>query len=118
MSTHTVSTHVSAPPVRVFAVYTDLEEAVERIPDITALEMLSEGPFGQGTRWRETGIMFKKEATEEMWVTHFDPPRSYDVEAESHGLNYSTHFSFTPDRPRYWTPINFRGTTGRRALAR
>ena len=97
MAAITVSTNVSAPIDQVFEVYTDLEKAVERIPGLTALEILSEGPFGEGTRWRETRLMFKKEATEEMWVTGFDPPKSYTVEAESHGMRYSTVFLFAPD---------------------
>lgn len=94
MGTLSVETLVSAPVEGVFAVYTDLERAVERIPDLVALELLSEGPFGQGTRWRETRRFMKKEATEEMWVTGCDPPRSYTVEAESNGCRYSTLFSF------------------------
>ena len=97
MTSITVSTHVSAPIERVFEVYTDLDKAVERIPGIVALEILSEGPFGVGTRWRETRVMFKKKAVEEMWVTGFDPPKSYTVDAESHGMHYSTLFSFAPD---------------------
>lgn len=97
MAAITVSTHVSAPVERVFKVYTELDKAVERIPGIIALEVLSEGPFGEGTRWRETRVMFKKEATEEMWVSGFDAPKSYTVDAESHGMHYSTLFSFAPD---------------------
>ena len=97
MSSINVSTHVSAPIDRVFEVYTDLDQAAERIPGITALEVLSDGPFRVGTRWRETRVMFKKEATEEMWVTDCDPPKGYTVNAESHGMRYSTTFSFAPD---------------------
>ncbi|MFT7670959.1 MAG: carbon monoxide dehydrogenase subunit G [Planctomycetota bacterium] len=97
MGTITVSTQVSAPIEQVFAVYTDIGKAVDRIPAITALEILSEGPFGNGTRWRETRLMFKKEAIEEMWVSDFNPPSSYRVDAESHGSRYSTLFSFTPE---------------------
>jgi hypothetical protein len=32
-----------------------------------------------------------------MWISAFDPPKSYAVEAESHGMHYSTQFTFTPD---------------------
>jgi carbon monoxide dehydrogenase subunit G len=95
MSELTVSTQVAAPLERTFQAFTNLEKAVERVPAITAVEILSEGPFGEGTRWRETRLMFKKEATEEMWVTGFNPPNSYTVEAESHGMKYSTLFEFT-----------------------
>jgi len=97
MSTITVSTNVSKPVDEVFAVFTDLEKLVERIPAITALEVLSEGPFGEGTRWRETRLMFKKKATEEMSVSDFDPPNRYTVVAESHGMRYSTVFLFVPE---------------------
>lgn len=110
MAAITVSTHVSAPVERVFGVYTDLAKAVERIPAIIDLEVLSEGPFGEGTRWRETRVMFKKKATEEMWVTGFDPPRSYNVDSESHGMHYSTVFSFTPDDGGTKVSWTFSGT--------
>jgi carbon monoxide dehydrogenase subunit G len=110
MTTITVSTHVSAPIERVFEVFTDLDKAVERIPDIVALEVLSEGPFRVGTRWRETRVMFKKEATEEMWVTGCDPPKSYTVDAESHGMRYSTLFSFAADGDGTKVSWDFSGT--------
>lgn len=97
MASVIVSTHVSAPLESVFEVFTDLEKAEERIPAITKLEMLSEGPFGNGTRWRETRVFMKKEATEEMWVTGFQPPQSYTVEAQSHGTLYETLFQFEPE---------------------
>lgn len=88
---------VAAPIEPVFAVYTDLEKAAERIPGITALELLTEGPIGKGTRWRETRIMFKKEAVEEMEISAFDSPRSYCVEATSHGMRYETLIEFTEE---------------------
>lgn len=46
------TTLVKAPADAVFAVYTDLEKMVDRIPQITALEVLTEGPVSKGTRWR------------------------------------------------------------------
>ncbi|MEE9381974.1 MAG: SRPBCC family protein [Nannocystaceae bacterium] len=94
MSTITVATLVAAPVESVFAVYTDLAKSVERIPELTALELLTEGPVGKGTRWRETRVMFKKKAVEEMWISSFDPPRSYTAEAKSHGMRYETLFEF------------------------
>jgi len=97
MGTITASTHVNAPIEQVFKIFTELDKAAVRIPDITSVEILSEGPFGEGTRWRETRVMFKKEATEEMWVTDFNPPKSYSVEAESHGMHYSTLFTFSTE---------------------
>ncbi len=94
MSEIIVSTQVAAALEKTFEAFTQLDKAAERVPAITSLEVLTEGPFGEGTRWRETRLMFKKEATEEMWVTGFNPPNSYTVEAESHGSRYSTIFDF------------------------
>jgi carbon monoxide dehydrogenase subunit G len=110
MASIIVSTHVSAPLESVFEVYTDIAKAEKRIPAITELEVLSEGPFGNGTRWRETRVMMKKEATEEMWVTGFDPPKSYTVEARSHGMLYETLFQFEPEDGGTKVSWTFKGT--------
>lgn len=110
MPTLTSTIHVAAPAARVFEVFTDLPRAAERIPAITQLELLTEGPFRVGTRWRETRVIMKKEATEEMWVTGCQPPRSYTVEAESHGSHYETHFEFTPDGDGTRVTWTFKGT--------
>ena len=91
-----VSIEIQAAPEAVFNVFADLERAAERITDIIKLEMLSEGPVGVGSRWRETRVVFNKEATEEMEITVFDPPNGYSVEAESHGSHYKTEFVFSP----------------------
>ncbi|MGB0951621.1 MAG: SRPBCC family protein [Planctomycetota bacterium] len=97
MSTLVVSALVAAPADAVFEVYTDLEKAVDRIPEIVALELLTDGPVGVGTRWRETRLMFKKEAVEEMEITSFDRPSQYVVEANSHGSLYRTVFDFVEE---------------------
>ena len=110
MASIIVSTHVAAPLERVFDVYTEIEKAEERIPGIKKLEMLSDGPFGSGTRWRETRVIMKKEATEEMWVTGFDPPRSYTVEAQSHGMLYETLFQFESEGDGTKVSWTFKGT--------
>ena len=109
MSPIVVSTQVAAPLERVFEVFTDLANAAERIPSITELEILSDGPFGDGTRWRETRVIMKKEATEEMWVTGFNPPHGYTVEAQSHGMLYQTRFDFEFDGERTKVSWTFDG---------
>jgi hypothetical protein len=38
--------------------------------------------------------MFGQEATEVMEMTGFDPPNSYLVEAESHGMHYQLTYTF------------------------
>lgn len=85
----------SATPARVFAVATDLHNAVGRVKAITKLEVLTPGPIGTGTRFRETRMMFGHEATEEMEITAFDPPRSFTMECTNHGCHYTSHFRIT-----------------------
>lgn len=87
---------IAAPPDRVFRIATDLGNIAETMSGIDSAEVLSEGPFGVGTRWRETRTLYGREATEEMWVTGVDAPRSYIVEAESHGSRYRTNLTFEP----------------------
>jgi carbon monoxide dehydrogenase subunit G len=96
MSEITVTRRVAAPADRVWEVFTDLEHAPDRLSGVTAVEVLTPGPFGPGTRWRETRVMYGKEATEEMTVAETDPPRGYVVTAESHGARYRSEFRFTP----------------------
>ncbi|MDE2660318.1 MAG: SRPBCC family protein [Acidobacteriota bacterium] len=95
-----VTTTVAASSERVFEAATDLARLPETMSGIDSVEVLSDGPFGEGTRWRETRTLYGKQATEEMWVTGFDPPRSYVVEAESHGAHYRTEITFVPEGDR------------------
>lgn len=88
--------HIEAPREKVFDVTTDLRKAAERIRGITRLEVLTDGPIGVGTRFRETRIMFKRECTEQMEITSFDRPQGYAVGCESHGCRYLTEFRYTP----------------------
>jgi carbon monoxide dehydrogenase subunit G len=90
----TVTRHIAAPPQAVWAVVTDLEHAPQRISAIKRLEILTpQRPIGLGTRFRETRVMFGREATEEMTITAWSPPRSYDVEAASCGAKYHSRLS-------------------------
>jgi len=89
-----IQKHVDAPLDKVFAEATDLTKWAERMSGIRRVELLTDGPVGVGTRFRETRVMFGHEATEEMEITGFDAPHSYTVEAESHGCRYRTDMSF------------------------
>jgi len=84
----TAAKHFNAPQEIVWEVMSDLENAADRIDAIVNLEVLTEGPVGQGTRFKETRIMFKKEATETMEITSWNPPNSYTTEAFGCGCHY------------------------------
>lgn len=97
MTTVHHSDHIDAPQHEVFEVCSDFAHAAERIEDIQHIEVLTPGPIGVGTRFRETRRMFGKDASEEMTVRVFDPPNRYVVTAASHGSEFTTTFRFTPE---------------------
>lgn len=92
----TVSRHIQAPPATVFHYAADLRNAAGRIKNIRKLEVLTDGPVRKGTRFRETRVMFGREATEEMEILEFDPPKRYDVGCESCGCRYHSTLLFRP----------------------
>lgn len=91
----TVREHYNAPPEQVFAVASDFHNAEKNITAITKCEVVTDGPIGVGSKFRETRVMFGREHTEEMEITTFDPPNIYAVDAESCGCRYHTEFRFT-----------------------
>ena len=90
-----ISTFIAASRDRVFEACTDVDHWAEMIEGIVKVERLDDGPPGQGTRFRETRVMFKKEHTEEMWFENFDPPTGYTVKGDSCGSTYESVFTFT-----------------------
>ncbi len=109
MPSCTASVTINADPETVFRACTDLARAPDRIEAITRIEVLTEGPVGVGTRFRETRMMFGREASEEMEIVEFDPPRSFVMTAESHGMRYRTAHRFVPDRGGTRVEIEFSG---------
>lgn len=93
----TVSEPIDARADLVFAIATDLANAPAVIPDITEISVLTDGPFGEGTTWKETRVMFGKECTETMKVIAFEPGHSYTTLAGSQGCEYRTTVRVEPD---------------------
>lgn len=88
-----VGERINALPEKVFAAASDFAGAPGRIPGIKRIEMLTDGPVGLGTKFRETRVMFGKEATETMEVVDFQPGRSYTLRAYNCGCEYKTTVS-------------------------
>ena len=91
-----ITKDIMATQDRVFSIFTDLGQAAGRISGIEKIEILTGGPMRIGTRWRETRVMYGKEATEEMEITTFDPPNSYQADARSHDMHYISEYKFSP----------------------
>jgi carbon monoxide dehydrogenase subunit G len=109
MKSLTVSRSVPAAPERVFAVLTDLDGAPGRIRNIKSVEKLVPGPTRVGTRWKETRVMFGREATETMWVTALEPGRRMEVGAESCGARYRTVFEVAREGAGSRVSVTFTG---------
>lgn len=94
MPTIQCSASVRAEPSAVFEVLTDLERAAGRIRAIQRIERLDSGPLRVGSRFRETRVMFGKEATELFEVVELEPGRSYATSCESCGVHFGMRFEF------------------------
>ena len=87
----------TASPADVWAVVTDIDGSATTLSGVTKIERLDDGEgFGVGRRWRETRVLFGKEASEEMEVTAVDEGRSYTVEADNHGTHYVSDMIVEP----------------------
>ncbi|MBN9518006.1 SRPBCC family protein [bacterium] len=90
---------VNAPIPTVFAAFSDFEHAADRVTDIVRTEMLTPGPVGVGTKFKETRKVFGKESTETMEVTAFEPNQLIELTANSCGAEFKSRFTFAPDGP-------------------
>ena len=91
------SKRIAASRDRVFEVLSDFANAAGRVSAIKRCEVLTPGPVGKGTLFRETRVMFGKQATETMEIIEWNPPSSYTVKAESCGCRYLSTVSCKPD---------------------
>jgi len=92
-----VSLTIAAPTATVFALASDVRSWVGRVKAIKKIEVLTQGDVGLGTKWRETRVMFGREATEKLEFTAFSRGKSYTVGCESCGAKYKTAFEFIPE---------------------
>jgi hypothetical protein len=97
MAQFSMTKWIAAPVETVFTVATDLAHAAENIRGIKKVEPLTGGPFGVGTRWRETRKMLGTESTETLEVVGFERWKSYIVGCESCGAYFETMFRFERD---------------------
>ena len=94
MAKVTVTEFINAPIEVVFDIASDFGNADQRITGIIKTELLTDGEIGVGTRFKETRVMFKREASETMEVVKFERPYHYAVEAFNCGCEYHTSFDF------------------------
>lgn len=92
----TLTQHIQASPESVWAVITDIPASAATLSGVESVQLLTDGPYGEGTRWRETRKMLGRSETVEMWVASVEPGRSTVVKALQGGADYTTRFSLSP----------------------
>ncbi len=96
MTTVTVSSRIDAPIGRVFDQFTDLEHATGHVSGIKKIDVLTQGVFQLGTRWRETREVLGRTDSAEMEVTSFERNKTYTITHHKAGVRIDTAFSFEP----------------------
>ncbi|WP_432994242.1 SRPBCC family protein [Dactylosporangium sp. CA-233914] len=97
----------------VWSVMTDVRRYAERFSGVDAATLLTEGPFGIGTRWRETRTVYGRPTTLILNVIDAEVPLRYVTEAHA-GARATTEFVFTPvdDGRRTLIRVTFQTTGG------
>ncbi len=95
---------------KVWEVISDIENSVHVITGITDIEIMN--PAGEdlvGLKWKETRMMFGKEAKEVMWITHSKTHEYYQTRAESHGAVYVSRLSIAEEKDGVILEMSFEG---------
>ncbi|QYF89312.1 SRPBCC family protein [Arthrobacter sp. PAMC25284] len=88
---------IHAPAGAVWSVISDIPGSAATLSGIESVQMLSDGPYAVGTRWKETRSMMGRCETVEMWVSASEPPApgrggSTTVKAFQGGADYTSRF--------------------------
>ena len=93
MTSVTVSRTIRAPASTVFAAITTFEKLPDIVPDVTAVEVLTDHPTGLGSRIRETRLVGGKTDVTELEVTEFEENERIRMVADSHGTIWDSVFT-------------------------
>lgn len=106
----TAEIKINSTKEKVWQVISDIENSVNVISGIIKIEILN--PSGDnlvGLKWKETRLMYGKEADETMWVTHAEQNCYYQTRAESHGAIYRTRLKITEEDEGVTLRMSFDG---------
>lgn len=89
-----VFVEIEKPLDDVWKAIVDFKNCSNYIESIIKLEIIEEPKDTFiGFKWKETRVMFGKEATETMWITDYVENKFYQTRAESHGSIYISRLS-------------------------
>ena len=99
MSRTTVTRTIDAPLESVFEAVSRVENFQKAVPEIIKVEFLSEVTSGVGTRFRETRLMGKKEASTELEITECVPNEHVRIVSDTAGTHWDSVFTVKPASP-------------------
>ena len=89
-----VFVEIKKPIEDVWKAIIDFKNCSNYIESIVKLEIIDEPKDTLiGFKWKETRVMFGKEAVETMWITDYAENEYYQTRAESHGSIYKSRIS-------------------------
>ena len=92
-----LSIGINAKTETVFDVISDIENSPDRIEWYENVEMLTDGPVGVGTKWRETRVLNDRQSFEDWELTEFDPPNYFSAYCDSQGYDVNYTMSVQPE---------------------
>jgi len=88
------SIEIRKPLEEIWSVITDFKNCPNFIEGIVNVEIIEQPEDTLvGFKWKETRVMFGKEATETMWITEYIENEYYQTRAESHASIYISKLS-------------------------
>ena len=96
MSTVAVTRLIEAQVAEVWRVFTDLPGRRGWLSTVSRVELLTDGPFGPDTVWRETRSLADTEITEEFRVVECAIPERFVVSSPGIGAEYRMTYTFVP----------------------
>lgn len=97
MANFEFSEWINAPPEKVFEVLSDLPNASSYVENIKQSVKLTEGPIGVGTVFEETRVVNGQEATAQLEIREYDPPRRLAVGNETEGIDTNYIYTLEPE---------------------
>lgn len=95
--THTkLSRTIRAPATAVFEMVANATNYTEAVPEIVKVGFLTDQRSGVGTRFRETRVMGRREATTELEVTEYVANERIRMVSDAGGTVWDTLFTVTP----------------------
>ena len=105
-----VDIEIEKPKETIWSAITDIENFSNMISSIIDLKILNRPEDGiVGLKWKETRLMFGKEASEIMWITESVENEYYCTRAESHGSVYITKLSLSETARNTLLTMSFTG---------